>query len=344
MFFEIDDIKRRHSVYYDVYNTDGWVDTPESSIKWDWTRGALAGTFGMCLQKVYSLYHTSYKSLLTKYNRPKDVGQIINFTKTIPKLPNFKSDLKNALIFGIMTGTIDVGSRFMVLRQLTAGLPTAFNTLNVQYWRKPAPIVIGSLLTAWIRAPFEIANKFFLADKKFPRHLRYNFNHVGSALMHLVRNSPFCLFKNMLPTYCGVFVQTSFLFAFFDYLFDFFNMFYYQNGYPKFLIKAPVAGFAATMACVGAYPFHTVMRDMIELNPKEISDGYFKMNYRRALHYMWHVGDMSNGWAGCMRYFHSNFVFCFTTVYLAESFGLFKYWKSPYHTYPYTNSLNTFAA
>ena len=51
MFFEIDDIKRRHSVYYDVYNTDGWVDTPESSIRWDWTRGAIAGSIVL---KTYS--------------------------------------------------------------------------------------------------------------------------------------------------------------------------------------------------------------------------------------------------------------------------------------------------
>ena len=64
-----------------------------------------------------------------------------------------------------MVGSLDVGTRFMVLRQLTAGLPNAFHTMNVQYWRKPAPIVIGSLLTAWMRAPFEVAQKFYLADK-----------------------------------------------------------------------------------------------------------------------------------------------------------------------------------
>ena len=29
MYFEIDDIKRKHSMYYDVYNIHGWVDTPD---------------------------------------------------------------------------------------------------------------------------------------------------------------------------------------------------------------------------------------------------------------------------------------------------------------------------
>lgn len=37
MYFEIDDVKRRHSPYYDVYNFMGWVDTPDSSYVWNWT-------------------------------------------------------------------------------------------------------------------------------------------------------------------------------------------------------------------------------------------------------------------------------------------------------------------
>lgn len=29
MYFEIDDVKRRHSPYFDVYNVHGWIDTPD---------------------------------------------------------------------------------------------------------------------------------------------------------------------------------------------------------------------------------------------------------------------------------------------------------------------------
>jgi len=33
MFFELEDIKRRHTLYYDVYNVGNWVPTPDKYIK-----------------------------------------------------------------------------------------------------------------------------------------------------------------------------------------------------------------------------------------------------------------------------------------------------------------------
>ena len=43
MFFELDDIKRRHSYTFDVYNVFSWIDTPENKLTWNWQRGAIAG-------------------------------------------------------------------------------------------------------------------------------------------------------------------------------------------------------------------------------------------------------------------------------------------------------------
>ena len=34
MFFELDDIKRRHSMYSDSYNVGGWVKTPDATFGW----------------------------------------------------------------------------------------------------------------------------------------------------------------------------------------------------------------------------------------------------------------------------------------------------------------------
>jgi hypothetical protein len=33
MFFELDDIRRRHSLYFDCYNAGVWVDAPEKYLK-----------------------------------------------------------------------------------------------------------------------------------------------------------------------------------------------------------------------------------------------------------------------------------------------------------------------
>jgi len=36
MYFELDDIKRRHSVYYDVLNVGGWVKAPDATASWNY--------------------------------------------------------------------------------------------------------------------------------------------------------------------------------------------------------------------------------------------------------------------------------------------------------------------
>lgn len=34
MFFELEDVKRRHSLYFDIYNVGYWVPTPDKYIKY----------------------------------------------------------------------------------------------------------------------------------------------------------------------------------------------------------------------------------------------------------------------------------------------------------------------
>ena len=49
MYFEVDDVKRRHSLYYDISNVHGWVDTPDSKLWWVFARSTLAGITGCTL-------------------------------------------------------------------------------------------------------------------------------------------------------------------------------------------------------------------------------------------------------------------------------------------------------
>lgn len=49
-----------------------------------------------------------------------------------------------------------MGTRLAVYWSLTEGLPSHPNTFNSEFWWKPLPIFVSSILTAWIRAPFEI--------------------------------------------------------------------------------------------------------------------------------------------------------------------------------------------
>ena len=50
------------------------------------------------------------------------------------------------------------------MRWLTEGLPENPQGFNVHYWRKPLPILVGSVITCWMRAPLEIAYKAYKCD------------------------------------------------------------------------------------------------------------------------------------------------------------------------------------
>lgn len=102
--------------------------------------------------------------MLTKYRPPQDVGQIFTYFKSIKKLPDYKIEFRRGLGFALAVGSLDYGGRFMVFRALTEGLPQDPITTNPHYWRKPIPLITTSILTVWMRAPLEIAQKAFYAD------------------------------------------------------------------------------------------------------------------------------------------------------------------------------------
>lgn len=81
MFFEIEDIKRRHSPYMDPYNTHGWVDVPEYTWKWNWLRGAVAGFAGTFVKGMIDVGFDSFKQMRTKYEPPKSLENTFRFVK-----------------------------------------------------------------------------------------------------------------------------------------------------------------------------------------------------------------------------------------------------------------------
>lgn len=46
MFYELEDIQRRHNLYWDIYNVQGWVQAADFSHTWNYQRGAIAGLTG----------------------------------------------------------------------------------------------------------------------------------------------------------------------------------------------------------------------------------------------------------------------------------------------------------
>jgi solute carrier family 25 oxoglutarate transporter 11 len=78
MFFELDDIKRRHSNYYDIYNVNGWVRTPDSTLSWNLQRGVITGITASLINEFIGNFTEGWRLLLRHYEPPNSFKQLGN--------------------------------------------------------------------------------------------------------------------------------------------------------------------------------------------------------------------------------------------------------------------------
>ena len=124
--------------------------------------------------------------------------------------------------------------------------------------------MFASILTCWIRAPFEIAQKAFYADQKFPSEIRQGYRSIRHAFFSLLRDNPYSLLKNSYPTMLGTIVQTSMLFTLYDYLNETFAFPHDQLEMPRAPYKTLYIFISTITAAFFSYPFFGPVRYMIE--------------------------------------------------------------------------------
>ena len=91
MYFEIDDIKRRHSPYFDVYNVHGWINPPEDFFAWHWFRGGIAGVTGAVVNAFIAHKYECYKTLRARFHPPETFAQVFHFSQAIKEVANYEA-------------------------------------------------------------------------------------------------------------------------------------------------------------------------------------------------------------------------------------------------------------
>jgi hypothetical protein len=335
MYFEIDDIKRRHSPYFDTYNTWSWVTTPENTMWWNYQRGAMAGIIGATLNETNILFTENAKLLLKHYEWPKGLNQYRIFFRETLKMDNFRLGLKNRLQYALVLGSTDIAARLATFRYVNAGWNRTFGTVEVNFYRKIPPTLFAALASCWVSVPFEMAKLAYYADKTFPEDLRKGYKSYLNALRRIpFEEGPYYLFKNSFPFMARNFFQTGTLFYTYDFLKDKLGtVTNTASDYPYSLTKAIVAGFATYLACVFSYPWAVTIREMVDLWPKE-KGGHctFNNNYRQAAVWLWYHDFGSNYFPGFFHnYFWRQAPMLFTSLWVADNLGMFTYWKvDPY--------------
>ena len=161
-----------------------------------------------------------FQTIHSKYSYPKNLEQAKVYAQSVKLLPNFKSDLLRNTGFGLTRGALEMGSRLAVFRYFTEGLPSKPLLFNVEFYRKPLPIFVSAFATAWIRAPFEVIQKAFLADRKFPLEMQNGYKSYSSTFLALLKKDPVIFFRNTMPCFLGCAMETFFSFVIFDFIRD----------------------------------------------------------------------------------------------------------------------------
>lgn len=335
MFFELDDIKRRHSYTFDVYNAFSWIDTPENQLSWNWQRAAMTGVIASSVNEVSILFTENWRLMLRNYEWPKGLKQYSIFAKETLKMDNFRLGLKNRLQYAFCIGVFDIGSRLALFRQWNAGWYRSFGTVEFNHFRKWPPSIIAAALTSWVSVPFEMARLAYYGDKTFPKELQRNYTSYFNALRRIpFEEGPYFLFKNSFPFMMRNFFQTLTMFYTYDWLKDKFGAATYRiSDFPLPIVKTLISGLSIYLACAFSYPFAVTIREMVEFWPKE-KNGVctWQGNYRRAAVWLWYHDFGSNYFPGFMNnYFFRNFPWMFLTLWVGDRMGMFNYWQhDPY--------------
>lgn len=335
MYFELDDIKRRHSPYFDVYNSFSWISAPDNTMWWNYQRGAIAGIMAASLNETQILFNENARVLLQHYERPSNLKQAWIFLKETLKMDNFRKGLKNRLQYAFAIGSTDIAARYSVFRYCNAGWYRPFGSVEVNFYRKIPTTMFAALATSWVSVPFEMARMAYYADRTFPEELRRGYKSYFHALRSIpFQEGPYYLFKNCFPFILRNFFQTFTTMYAYDYLKDKFGTVTFRiSDFPYGLSKAIMVFISVYFGCVFSYPWAVTIREMVELWPKEKGGVCtFDNNYRKAAVWLWYHEFGSNYFPGFINnYFWRTAPWMAASLWFADSLGMFTYWSNdPY--------------
>lgn len=329
MFFELDDIKRRHSNYYDIYNVGGWVTAPDSTLRWNYLRGLMVGLTASFFNEFVGTFTDSWRLLLKNFEPPNTFKQVGIFARETMKLENFKLALRTRSQYALTIGATDIAARVALFRYINSGWQRPFAGFEYAFQRKIPGTILISLLTAPIGIPLEMARMAYYADKTFPEELQKGYKSYFNALRRIpFEEGPYYLFKNTSPLFLKNFFQTFTLFYTYDFLKDKCSWLWRIMDTPYLPSKIFLASFSTYMACLFSYPWAVVVREAVDFWPQTKNGvSRFNGNYRKAGVWLWYHDFGNNMFPGFFNnYFWKQAPWMMTTLLLADSLGIFSYW------------------
>jgi ABC-type phosphate/phosphonate transport system permease subunit len=302
----------------------------------------MAGVIAATLNETQILFTENWKLLLRNYEWPANLKQYGTFFKETLKMDNFRKGLKNRLQYAVAIGSTDIAARCATFRYANSGWHATFGSVEVNYLRKILPTIFAAAVTSWISVPFELGRMAYYADKTFPKELQRGYTSYLNALRRIpFEEGPYYLFKNAFPFISRNFFQTLTMFYTYDWLKDKLGAVTYRlTEWPYALFKTMAISLSVYLGCVFSYPFGVVCREMVDFWPKDKGGVCtFQGNYRKAMVWLWYHDYGSNYFPGFFNnYFWRQAPWMFGTLWLADTLGMFTYWRVDPYSGPGSNT------
>lgn len=280
-------------------------------------------------QQFISLVINKSKLLSKHYEPPTNLNERVAWWRALKSLDSFNKGIKDARQLALFGAFFDIGLKLAVFRQFNSGWQINFGGFEYSYYRKIVTILGAMVVTSPFAVAGDMALRAYNADKTFPKELQKGYTSYFNTLRRIpFEEGPYYLFKNSFPLYAKHILGPFTAFFSYDWLIDKMSVMWRTTDNPILPIKMFCAGFASYLGAVFAYPFAVATKDMVDMWPKKDGIDPFKGNYRAAATWLWYGPSWNIGFVGLFkRYFWNVFPLYFSSILLADQFGMFSYWR-----------------
>lgn len=289
----------------------------------------MIGLLTTYFQQYITNFIANSKLLAKYYEPPISFQQSHAWFNAVTNLQSFNKAMKDSRQLALFGAFFDIGLKLAVYRQFNSGWQANFGGFDYNAYRKIPTTLAAFIVTSPFAVAGDMALRAYHADKTFPSELQKGYTSYFNALRRIpFEEGPYYLFKNTFPLFMKHIFGPFTAFYSYDWLVDKLSVIWRTSNTPIFPVKLFCAGFATYLGAVFSYPFAHAVKDIVDLWPKKDGVDPWKGNYRKAAVTLWYGPSWNIGFAGLFKkYFWHVWPLWFTSILLADQFGMFSYWR-----------------
>lgn len=325
--FELNDIKRDRipygaSTYF--HHRPFWAPAVNNNPILNLKYTSICAITGALLVEPINHFVSSWKTLNTVYELPRNSTQMSIYIKETFKTPFFWSELRKKVVYGAVQHSLDAGFKISCLYYIFGSTWSPKTFVDYNSLKYISFAFISAAASGWTTYPLDVARDAYYADRSWPAELRKGYRSPLHALLKIpFTEGPLYLFRGGFPIYLCNFFGMGWLFFTYIWLRDKFSFLWRYHEINETFFKFCVINASFAIGSLGLSPYLTVNR-LYQSAPKDRSGKpVFKTSYEAAKYVKYRFSEYpSNLYIGYGNWFRQHGAVLWITIWLADSMGL----------------------